>query len=432
MTKTFNYYESVMPLLEALGWHGHARRIFEAVPYLLKEISLTDLRNIMGNLGYTSKGHTLNIRYLSNELMPCLFITKSGQVYVLSGREDGVIHATDCLTNKKVTLSGKTGIRGTAYTFYQQPEKTPSRKTWLGGIVERFHSFIYWLMGLGFLTNLLSLSSILFVIAVYDEVVPSRAQVTLGYFVLGLVLALCCIQFIHIIQNRALSYFGARLDMIIGTEVIRQVMTLPMPLIEGASVANQVARLRQFDGVRETFTGPIANIILQGPYTLIFLIVLFVIAGPLVFVPLIMIFVFVVLAILMAPMLRSSTQRLSSASIERRKFLLEGTSHLTTIKHLAAEQTWVDRFQDVSASLSIAQKKSELLTSFASNFSQSIMKVAGVSAIIWGAVRVTQDLMSVGALLGVVLLVWRILAPLQSALTIVSCKCAIRVFKRES
>jgi ATP-binding cassette subfamily C protein/ATP-binding cassette subfamily C protein LapB len=418
MTKSFNYYDCVMPLLEALGWHGHARRIFEAVPYLVDQISLIDLRNVMANLGYTSKGHNINLRNLSEALMPCLFLGKNGAIYVLTEKEEGVIHAVDCRNNEKVALDASTWMRGTAYTFYQQPENTVTRGSWLGGIMERFHSFIYWLMGLGCLTSLLSLSSIIFVMAVYDEVVPSRSEVTLGFFALGLVLALCCMQFVHVIQNKALSYFGARIDMIIGTEVIRQVINLPMSLIEGASVASQVSRLRQFDSVRETFTGPIAQILLQGPFMLVFLVVLFMIAGPIVFVPLLMIFIFVILFFIMAPMLRRSTQKLTAASIERRKFLLEGTSHLTTIKQLAAEKTWVDRFQDVSASLSVAQKHSELLSSLATNFSYSIMKIAGLIAIIWGAVRVTDNLMTVGALIAVVLLVWRALAPLQSAFMI--------------
>lgn len=418
MAKSFNYYDCVMPLLEALGWQGHARRIFEAVPFLEKQISLTDLRNLMANLGYSSKGHTLKLQQLHRDLLPALFVTKSGEVYILSEEEDGIIHAVDCEKSQKVTLSTTSRIKGTAYSFYQKPEKEPARGGWLSGILERFHSFIYWLMGLGFLTSILSLSSIVFIMAVYDEVVPSRSQITLGYFVLGLVLALCCVQFVHILQNRALSYFGARLDLIIGSEVMRHVMNLPMGLVEGASVASQVARLRQFDGIRETFTGPIANIILEGPYMIFFLIVLFLVAGPIVIVPLLMIFVFIIMLFLMAPVLRRSTHKVSTASLERRKFLLEGTSNLTTIKHLAAEKTWVDRFQEVSASLSVAQKQSELLSSLSINLSQMIMKIAGISAIIWGAVRVTENLMSIGALMAVVLLVWRVLSPLQSGLMV--------------
>lgn len=418
MTKSFNYYDCVMPLLEALGWHGHARRIFEAVPYLAKDISLTELRNLMANLGYTSKSHTLNLRQIPDELLPCLFIGNNGEVYIIADRDEGIISATNCQTNQKITFPEDKSLRGTSYTFYEQPEEATPRGTWLSNVMHRFRTFIYWLMGLGFITTMLSLSSFIFIMAIYNEVVPSRSHITLGYFVLGLVLALCCIQFVHVMQNRALSYFGARLDMIIGTEVVRHVVHLPMTLIEGASVAAQVSRLRQFDSVRETFSGPIAQILLEGPYMIIFMIVLYIIAGPLVLVPLLMICAFAVLLLIMFPILRRSTSKLSAASIERRKFLLEGTSHLTTIKHLSAEKTWVDRFQDVSASLSIAQKHSELLSSFAMNLSQTIMKIAGLSAIIWGAVRVTDNLMSVGALIAVVLLVWRILSPLQSALMI--------------
>jgi len=418
MKKSFNFYDCVMPLLEALGWHHHVRRIFEAVPYLTYKITLIDLRNLMANLGYTSKSHSLNLRNLPDTLLPCLFITNNDDIYVLSEREEETIHAINCRNNQKVTLSTMTWLRGTAYTFYQKPAKEQDQTSWIVGILKRFYSFIYWLMGLGFLTSLLSLSSFIFIMAIYDEVVPAHSGVSLGFFALGLVLALFCIQFIHIIQNRALAYLGARLDMIFGTAVIQQVLSLPMPLIEGASVASQVARLRQFDTVRETFTGPLAQILLEGPFMVIFLIVLFIIAGPIVFVPLLMIFIFIVLAAIMFPVLRQATHKLSNASMERRKFLLEGTSHLTTIKHLAAEKTWVDRFQDVSASLSIAQKRSELLSSLALNLSQAIMKIGGLIAIIWGAIRVTDNLMSVGALIAVVLLVWRALTPLQSAFMI--------------
>lgn len=416
MTKSFNYYDCVMPLLKALGWHGHARRIFEAVPYLQTHITLTDLRNLMANLGYVSKSQKLNLRHLPDELMPCLFVSNKGDIYILSQKEEGVIQGVNCRNNEKVTLSEKEWARGTAYTFYQQPESAPLQQgSWLGHILERFHSFIYWLMGLGFLTSLLSLSSFIFIIAIYDEVVPSRSEMTLGFFALGLILALCCLQFVHVIQNRAVSYLGARLDMIIGTQVIRQIINLPMPLIEGASVASQVARLRQFDSVRETFTGPIAQILLEGPSMIIFLIVLFIIAGPIVLVPLFMIFVFIVFSIIMFPLLRQATRKMTAASLERRKFLLEGASNLTTIKHLAAETTWIDRFQDVSAFLSINQKHSEMLSSLAINLSQSILKVAGLISIIWGAVRVTNDLMTIGSLIAVVLLVWRALSPIQSA-----------------
>ncbi|MBX9805259.1 MAG: ATP-binding cassette domain-containing protein [Alphaproteobacteria bacterium] len=418
MTKPFNYYDCVMPLLQALGWHGHARRIFEAVPYLSQQITLLDFRNLMANLGYVSKSHSINLKVLPESLLPCLFIANSGGIYVLSEREDGVIKGVDCQTNEKVTFSETNWTRGTIYTFYQEPENATKRGTWISNVMIRFHTFIYWLIGLGCLTSILSLSSILFVMAIYDEVVPSRSGLTLGFFALGLVLALCCIQFVHVIHNKALAYLGARLDMIVGIEVLRHIINLPMSLIEGASVASQVARLRQFDSVRETFTGPIAQILLEGPFMIIFLVIIFMIAGPIVLIPIFMIFVFTVFTLIMAPIMRRSTQQTAAAAMERRTFLLEGTSHLSTIKNLGAEKTWVDRFQDVSASLSVAQKHTELLSSLSTNISQMIMKIAGLSAIVWGAIRVTDNLMSVGALMAVVLLVWRALSPLQSAFMI--------------
>src|SRR5690606_26172559 len=149
------------------------------------------------NLGYTSKSNNLNLRHLPDELLPCLFISNNADIYIIADRDEGVITATDCQKNQKITLPEDKSLRGTAYTFYEQPEEVKPRGSWLSNVLQRFHSFIYWLMGLGFLTTMLSLSSFIFLMAIYNEVVPSRSEITLGYFVLGLILALCCIQFVH-------------------------------------------------------------------------------------------------------------------------------------------------------------------------------------------------------------------------------------------
>jgi ATP-binding cassette subfamily C protein LapB len=413
MTKAFNYAKCIRPLLETLNWQGAIRRIYEAIPYLMDNLSILDLRNMMANLGYVSTHKTLTISSLSEVFCPCLFVAPQ-EIYILLKKEGGMIHAIDCRTQKRVTLSEKASLKGNAYTFSPHAEQVPDRRNWLFSILWRFRSFFYRLMSLGFLTSMLSVSAFLFVMSIYDTIVPTRSEMTLGYVILGLGLALGCIQFIHVIQNRVLSYLSARLDMIVGTEVMRQVMNLPLSLIEEMPVAAQVSQLRELDGIREMFTEPVAQILLEGPAMIVFIIALYWIGGPIVFIPLGMLLAFCGLWILLFPVMQRTTRCLSAGSLERRKFLLESTAHLATIKHLDAEKTWVDRFRGVSASALIPQKHLDILSSFAINLSQTIMKISSLAVILWGAIRVTEGVMTVGALIAVMLLVWRSLSPLQN------------------
>jgi len=417
MLSTFNFYDVLKPLLNVLGWHGEPRRLLEVIPHLVDHIDLDGFRNIMANLGYGSKSVKIRLDQIKSAIIPAIFISKESVSIIYKGEDDHLL-ITDCQTNKTLKLSTVKGKPGTLYSFFTKEEEKPTREAWLWKIFRRFHGYIYWLLGLGFFISLLSMVSFIFISLVYDWVVPTNAEGTLLYLMLGLLIALACMEFIHAVENKALSYLGARLDMIIGIEVVRKILSLPVTYVDGISVAAQVARIRQFDAIRETFTGPLAKLMMEMPFMIIFLIAMGIIGGPIVLIPLVMTIIFFIVAILMYPALRSSTREVSSNSQERRKFLIEGTTHLMAIKNLGAEEVWVDRFKEVGASVALAQKHHEMLSAFALNLSQSIMKIAGLATIIWGTYRVTENLMMTGDLIALVMLVWRALSPVQAGFMI--------------
>lgn len=417
MLSTFNFYDALKPLLNALGWHGEPRRLLEVIPHLVDRIDLDGFRNVMANLGYGSKSVKIRLDQVKSAIVPAIFISKESVSIIYKGENNDLL-ITNCQTNKTLKLSTVKGKSGILYSFFTKEEEKPTREAWLWKIFRRFHSYIYWLLGLGFFISLLSMVSFIFISLVYDWVVPTNAEGTLLYLMLGLLIALVCMEFIHAIENKALSYLGARLDMIIGIEVVRKILSLPVAYVDGVSVAAQVARIRQFDAIRETFTGPLAKLMMEMPFMIIFLIAMGIIGGPIVLIPLVMIAIFFIVAILMYPALRSSTREVSSNSQERRKFLIEGTTHLMAIKNLGAEEVWVDRFKEVGASVALAQKHHEMLSAFALNLSQSIMKIAGLATIIWGTYRVTENLMMTGDLIALVMLVWRALSPIQAGFMI--------------
>src|SRR5690606_9446405 len=129
------------------------------------------------------------------------------------------------------------------------------------------------------------------------------------------------------------------------------------------SLAIQVSRLRELNKIRHVVIEPLIYILLELPSLIVYIIALYWIGGSLIFILLGMLLVLSGLSILLFPSLQYAAHQLSTTSFEQRKFILESTSHLATLKHLGIEKTWVDRFQKVSTSTSMAQKRVDILFS---------------------------------------------------------------------
>lgn len=414
---SFNYYRAIRPLLEALGWDGGDDKIFQAMPHLATEIDLKDLRNVLILLGYTSRVlMKKRLKTIDSETMPCVF-ESGADVWLITARDEQGFHVTDLATGEQKIVLPAMFKKGTACFFYKKPDGVAPTfsKTWFRFLLNRFRPFLPQLLTQSLLTNGFTLLIPLFIWGVYDFVVPSNSTETLVYLLIGIALGVFCSYVLSELKAVLVSYVGARMNMIISTEVMRQILSLPVPMVEGASVGSQIARIRQFDSVREIFTGPLSQLLLELPFFFVFIIIIAVVAGPIAIVPLILALAFVGCALYLYPLIRRTTTGMSRLTQERQAFLVETASQLSTIKDLNCESMWLQRFKNIASKLGIAQRDSERINNLTQNISQIVMKIAGAVSILWGVVRVMDGAMSMGALITLVMLVWRALAPLQAA-----------------
>jgi len=82
-----------------------------------------------------------------------------------------------------------------------------------------------------------------------------------------------------------IAYIGARLDHLLGLAIFRRLLLLAPPYTELANPNAQIARLRDFELVREFFTGPLATTLAEMPFVILFLVVMGILGGSLVAVP---------------------------------------------------------------------------------------------------------------------------------------------------
>lgn len=405
--------------LLALNWRGKERNIAEAMPHFADELDLTGFRNVMANLRYTSRPERIALHKIDPRLMPCLFVPDNAPAHVPMARSDIGLRIFDGGTGDYKTLTEEEMTqKGTAFFFapvdVEEAKAVQQKIGWFWMVMERFRPLVYQVLGLTLLLNLLALATPLFVMAVYDKVVATGSMSTLAYFGVGVTIALVCDMVLRKIRTRILSFIGARLDNIIGNEVFKRIMFLPPAFTERATIGAQVARIKDFESIRDFFTGPMATILFEVPFSFIFIIVIAILGGSVAFVPIFMLVLFWLISLAFAPLIRNSIAETARYGSKRQELVIETISSLRAIKYSNGEETWLARYRELSAKAAMASFKSSQVTSYLQTVSHTLMITSGVATIIFGVIRVFEGDMTIGGLVASMILVWRVLGPLQS------------------
>jgi ATP-binding cassette subfamily C protein/ATP-binding cassette subfamily C protein LapB len=192
-------------------------------------------------------------------------------------------------------------------------------------------------------------------------------------------------------------------------------ITLPPLFTERSTVAAQLSRLKQFDSVRDFFTGPSAAIALELPFVLLFIFVIGLLAGPISLIPLGMVLMFIILGVIWVPNLKRKILKSGIARTDKQRILMQTLAGRKEIKAIGGETVWWQRFREISGEAVMANHKTFVSSGIMNNIAQGMMTLTGVAVLSLGTLSVMHGTMSIGALIATMALVWRVLTPLHGA-----------------
>jgi ATP-binding cassette subfamily C protein LapB len=261
------------------------------------------------------------------------------------------------------------------------------------------------------LINVLALASIFFTMNVYDRVVPNQAFVTLWSLAIGVVVAMVFEAVARYVRAHLLDVAGKKADLVLGTLLFRQALSIQMehkPASSG-SFANQ---LREFESVRDFATSATLAAISDLPFVLMFVAVIFFVAGPLGWIPLLMIPLILIISILIQwPLARTMKENLRESSLKQ-GVLIESVEGLETLKAVGGEAYMQRRWETFSALAASTAMKSRGLSSAANGFVAFIQQIQTVALVVVGVYLIDGGHLTMGALIATVMLAGRATAPL--------------------
>jgi len=411
----------IPPLLDALGWRGSDVHLAEAMPHLMDVVDLSDLLNVMANLKFGSRSMDIRLNHLDVRMFPCLFIDDQGKAMVLSKGDGSTILVFDADTESYNEISPDSR-KGTAFFFAQVDTRGHSlhrkQTKWFSKVIRRFAKPLQQSLFISFLLSLLALTLPLFVMTIYDQMPFFETNITLAYIVVGVLVFILSDFGLRLIRSGILSFIGARLGNIVGNEVFRRILYMPPAYTESASIGSQASRIKDFDTVRDFFSGQAFVALLEIPFVIILIVAMWFLGGTVIVVPIIAILLFAVLAAIYLPLVKNSNEMTAKSGSARQELVMEMLTKMRAIKLTSTPVMWENRYRQLSAECAANAYHSSQLASQINALTNSLIMGAGVSTMAVSVTGVINNQMTMGALVACMILIWRILAPLRSGFVV--------------
>lgn len=286
-----------------------------------------------------------------------------------------------------------------------------SGKRWFWDVL-RYYAPIYRHVALASLViNLIAVASPLFVMNVYDRVVPNNATDTLWVLASGIFI----IYFFNFLLSALRTHFvdvaGRNADIVLSSILVQKVLSMRLdskPESTGALVNN----LREFEQLREFFSSSSILACIDLPFLIIFLLLIIFIAGPMVLLPIVAIPIILFIGIFLQARSKKSAEEGYRQNMQKNALLVEMVNGLETLKACQAESRMQRLWEAVTGLSAKTSSETRKYNSMAVAASVLVTQLVTVAMVVWGVYRIQAGLMTMGALIGVNILVGRTMAPL--------------------
>ncbi|MBV7394904.1 ATP-binding cassette domain-containing protein [Mameliella sediminis] len=282
---------------------------------------------------------------------------------------------------------------------------------WFWGQFRRFSKHFAEVALGSFVANLLAVSVALFSLQVYDRVIPHQSEATLWVLAAGALMALLLEGLLKVSRSHLLDGAGRQIELGVQGLLMNRLLGMRSDL-PGRSPSQLFSAVREFGSVREFFTASTVGALADIPFIFVFLLLVWSIAGSVVWVLILGGLLMVVPGFFMQKRMIRLTQEMQGASARQSRLLQESVVELDTIKTQRAEDRFVRLWEELSAVQALKSSDQRRLAAKLTFWSQGIQQGTYVAAVITGTYLVFAGEFTVGSIIAVSILSSRTLAPL--------------------
>lgn len=239
--------------------------------------------------------------------------------------------------------------------------------------------------------QLVGLATPLFTQVIIDKVVVHQTHSTLIVLGVALVMFMLFTSGMTWLRQYLVLHTGNRIDAVLGSQVFRHLLRLPLPYFEHRPTGTLVARLHGVETIREFVSGAAVTLILDLPFLLIFLAVMFAYSWQLSLIAVGLLGAIAIISFLVAPLFRDKLNRQFMLGARNQAFLTEYVSGMATVKSLQMEADIDKKYGDYLAQYLAAGFSTKQVGNTYNVISNGLEQVMTLAILIVGALLVMQN-----------------------------------------
>lgn len=290
-------------------------------------------------------------------------------------------------------------------------ENESAPKSWFWGTLWRFKRYYVQVILASAVINCFVIVVPLFVMNVYNRVVPDNGVETLWVLAIGVMIVTLFDFIMRTLRGYFIDLAGKKFDVIIAGLLFKQALGVKMHA-RPASTGVQANHLRDFENVREFFTSATIAAIVDLPFIALFVWIIALIGGVLAWIPVIAVVAVIIMAILISIPLNRAVRKSFVGSSQKHAILVESLGNIDVIKAVSAEGHMLGRYEQYVGIAADAGLVSRFFSSLAINLTTAVNYIVTVCVIVAGVYMIQAHELKLGDLIACSMLSSRGLAPL--------------------
>ena len=284
-------------------------------------------------------------------------------------------------------------------------------KDWFWSTIRKSRGLYAEVLVASLLINLFALVTPLFIMNVYDRVVPNHAIETLWVLASGIAIVFIFDLIMKSLRGYFIDAASKRADITLSAQTFNRVMDIKMshrPNRVGSFANN----LQEFDSFREFFTSTTLVALIDLPFVILFVLLIYLVGGVLAIVPLVAIPMIILAGLALQRPLHGIITETFKESAAKHAMLIEVLASLDTVKGARAEGVMQKRWETFNAKLAKMGLRSRFLSMSIVNLAQLIQQTSTIAIVAVGVYAIIDGNLSVGGLIACTILTGRCLAPM--------------------
>ncbi|MFA1570292.1 type I secretion system permease/ATPase [Vibrio tasmaniensis 1F-187] len=375
--------------------------------------------------GLVAKENRSDLENIPHLILPAVLLLKQGEACVLNSidikkqeaeiitTESGMMPIIIPIEELKEQFIGRYFLVKKQFRYDERsPEILKTREGhWFWSTIWQSKKIYRDVLIASILINLFAIAAPMFTRLVYDKVVPNLAFETLWVLASGIFVVFLFDLLLKLMRSYFIDVAGKKSDILISSKLFSKVLGIRMEA-KPASVGAFAKNLQEFESIREFFTSATIGSLIDLPFALMFLALIWLMAGNLVFVPVVGVVILIIYALLIQGPLRRTIEEGSRLASQKYANLIESLAGLETVKLFSAQSQFQFRWEEAIAHMANWNIKSRRITDSIQNTAGFVQQSTNVGMIIFGVYLMAEGTLTMGGLIAATMLSGRAIGPL--------------------